>query len=310
MTDNSSSKVETLISIIIPIYNAQSTLQACIESVLSQSFNRYEIILINDGSTDDSKIISERYSEKHQNIRLINTINRGAYAARTLGVKYAFGKYVTFLDSDDTLKGNILQHVSEELNLDFDVLITSCKESSINTQEGFQKDLMSHKINAALHGRFFRSDILRNSLLEIPRYFIIGEDLILNLRVSLYANTIKYSQLSIYNYNLNIESITQNFKRSWEYERAFHQLIYKVFLSQLPSIDKELEIYYQLSFLGGCKLALLNNSRIDYSDIEWKRMKSLLNQHRKKLWWDEKLVLDIPSSSFCRNLIRVLYRFI
>lgn len=303
-------KATKMISIIIPIYNAEKTLHSCIESVISQNSNEYEIILINDGSTDNSQKICEEYDEKFQNIRLFNTENKGAYAARLLGVNRANGKYITFLDSDDTFKENVLRNVVEELKFNVDVLVTSCKKSFIINQAEYQKDLISYKINAALHGRFFRKDILCNSLLEIPRYFVVGEDLIFNLRVSLYAKKIKYSQLIIYNYNLNYASITHNFKRSWEYEKKFHLLIKKTFICQLPQMDEELEIYYYRSFLNGCKFALLNNSKIDYSDCEWKNMKGVLNQHREILYWDEKLIIDIPYSSFCRNLIRVLYKLI
>ena len=146
--------------------------------------------------------------------------------------------------------------------------------------------------------------------MDIPRYFVIGEDLILNLSSSLYARRIKYLSTVIYKYNLNIESITQNFKRTWEYERKFHLLIRDVFLNKLHKVSKRIYVYYQILFLQGCKLAILDKSRIDYTDPEWKKMKDVLNEHREMLRWDERLVIDVRLSWFCRNLIRILYKFI
>ena len=299
-----------MISIIVPIYNAESTLPECIESILSQEFGLYEIVLVNDGSTDNSQRICEVYKKKNSNIKLINIENKGAYAARTIGVKNASGRFITFLDSDDSFKKNSLKAIIEELETDIDILVTSCKENQLISQRQYQKDLMSNRVNAALHGRFFKNNIICDSMLDISRNFVIGEDLILNLRASLYAHRIKYSRAIIYNYNCNEGSITQNFKRSWDYEKDFHILINDVFMSQISTKNDEIETFYHLLFLRGCKLALLNKSKINYTDIEWKKMKNTLNQHREMLWWDEKLTLDIQWGWFCRNLIRVLYRFI
>ena len=299
-----------LISVIVPIYNSEKTLQSCIDSVLTQSFDDFELLLINDGSKDNSQSICEVYDKAKANVKLISVPNRGAYAARALGLKHASGRYVTFLDSDDTFKDNVFSEIAGRLDDKVDILVTACEENCNISRLTFQKDIVSNRINAALHGRFFRSDVLRKGLIEIHRDIVIGEDMLLNLRASLWATHIEYSQLIIYNYNLNTSSITQNFNRSWLYERKFHLLIRESFLNQLVNVDEELKVFCYVSFLKGCKLALLNKSKIDYDDIVWKEMKCVLSKHRDLLWWDEKLTLDIPSSLLCRILIRILYKFI
>lgn len=93
-------------SIIIPAYNAEKYLLDCVSSVLKQTINDYEIIIINDGSTDQTNIICESLLERNNNIKIINQENRGLSEARNVGIKYANGEYLLFLDSDDFLYGD------------------------------------------------------------------------------------------------------------------------------------------------------------------------------------------------------------
>lgn len=92
-----------LVSIIVPIYNAEKYLKECLESILNQTYKNIEIFLINDGSVDKSKEICEYYSKKYSNIKLINKKNEGVSKARNIGIKEAKGKYIFFCDSDDIM---------------------------------------------------------------------------------------------------------------------------------------------------------------------------------------------------------------
>ena len=98
-----------MVSVIIPIYNVEDYLAECIESVLSQSYKNYEIILINDGSTDNSGVIAKEYYDKYDNIHLINQSNKGLAESRNVGVSHARGEYIYFLDSDDKILENLLE---------------------------------------------------------------------------------------------------------------------------------------------------------------------------------------------------------
>ena len=97
-------------SVIIPVYNAGDYLRKCLESVLAQTFHEYEIICVDDGSTDTSRQILEEYCKKHRNIRILEQKNKGAGAARNLGLLNAQGEYVFFLDSDDFCHRNLLTY--------------------------------------------------------------------------------------------------------------------------------------------------------------------------------------------------------
>ncbi|HIY36843.1 MAG TPA: glycosyltransferase, partial [Candidatus Paraprevotella stercorigallinarum] len=92
-----------LISIIIPVYNSSAYLDKCIGSVLMQTYKNIEVILVNDGSDDDSFEICKKYAENDHRIKLINKDNGGVSSARNAGIKASTGRYIAFVDSDDTI---------------------------------------------------------------------------------------------------------------------------------------------------------------------------------------------------------------
>ncbi len=105
--------MQPLVSIIVPVYNAEKYLDACVNSVLSQTYSQFEIVLVNDGSNDNSAQICKAFARNHPNIVLINQENQGVSAARNAGMKQAKGQYITFLDADDTLPENALKALVE-----------------------------------------------------------------------------------------------------------------------------------------------------------------------------------------------------
>lgn len=102
-------------SIVIPIFNVSSFLPECLESVAQHSFRDYEVICVDDGSTDDSFAIAKRYVDENEHWQLIHQENQGLSGARNTGLKHALGDYVLFLDSDDRLKPDTLRILSENL---------------------------------------------------------------------------------------------------------------------------------------------------------------------------------------------------
>ncbi len=107
----------TKISVIIPVYNTATLLERCLDSLLQQTFSDYEVILINDGSTDGSLHILEKYTTKNNKFKLINQANAGQSAARNRGLEKARGEYVFFLDSDDYLPREALEIFIKTANL-------------------------------------------------------------------------------------------------------------------------------------------------------------------------------------------------
>ena len=97
------------ISIIIPCYNQENYISECLNSVVAQTFKDYEAIVIDDGSTDDSVEVIEKYTKKYENIRLIKQKNQGVIAARNNAIKQAKGKYIYPLDGDDIIANTVLE---------------------------------------------------------------------------------------------------------------------------------------------------------------------------------------------------------
>ena len=104
------------ISVIIPVYNSEKYLERCLNSVLSQTFQEFEAICINDGSTDTSLKILENYQNKDSRIKIINIENSGVSIARNIGLKKAVGKYISFVDSDDYIDNNFLEKLYIEID--------------------------------------------------------------------------------------------------------------------------------------------------------------------------------------------------
>lgn len=111
------------LSIIVPIYNVAPYLRKCVDSLLAQDISDYEIILVNDGSTDNSGEIAQQYADTYANAKLISQENKGLSVARNVGIKQANGKYIIFVDSDDYLQPNCLGDLIAQAEIDeLDVL--------------------------------------------------------------------------------------------------------------------------------------------------------------------------------------------
>ena len=100
-----------MISIIVPVYNVENYLEECLDSIKNQTYTDIEVILVNDGSTDNSQAICEKYCKQDPRFHLINQENQGQSVARNRGVKESVGKFIMFVDSDDVIKRDMLQQL-------------------------------------------------------------------------------------------------------------------------------------------------------------------------------------------------------
>lgn len=117
-----------LITVIVPVYNREKYLKACLDSILNQTYKELEIVVINDGSTDNSELIIKEYTVKYPNIIYIYQKNQGPSIARNNGLRRALGKYITFVDSDDIISENLIEILYKELIFNkADIVFTSLK---------------------------------------------------------------------------------------------------------------------------------------------------------------------------------------
>lgn len=117
-----------IISVIVPLYNGEKYLERCIESILNQSNENLEILLIDDGSTDSSIHICEKYKRLDNRVKIYNIPHKGVSAARNTGIIKATGDYFTFVDCDDYIENNMIQSYFNAIDLepDLDLIIWSC----------------------------------------------------------------------------------------------------------------------------------------------------------------------------------------
>lgn len=134
-----------LFSIIIPVYNVDKYIQACLDSVLGQTFSDWEAICVNDGSTDGSAAILEENAARDERIKVIDQPNAGTATARNTGIRAAQGDYVFFLDSDDWLEPESLQILADKLRGE-DILCFSGKRYFESTGTYHQADILAEKV--------------------------------------------------------------------------------------------------------------------------------------------------------------------
>ena len=126
-----------MISVIVPIYNVEEYLEECLESIRNQTYTNIEVILVNDGSTDGSKEICERFCQQDNRFKLVTQENQGLSAARNRGVKESIGEYIMFVDSDDVVKYNIVEVLFFYMNSAVDIVecqITRCKDELVDNK--------------------------------------------------------------------------------------------------------------------------------------------------------------------------------
>lgn len=160
-----------LVSVVIPVYCAQPYLRACMESLLQQSYDRLELIFVNDGSTDSSGMICDWYAGRHKNIRVIHQENRGVSAARNAGTALAQGDYIAFVDADDTVEKKYIENlVHAALQYEVEIAVCGCKLSGRQTEriltgrEAVRALLYQKCFDTAPWGKLFRREIAE----EVP----------------------------------------------------------------------------------------------------------------------------------------------
>ena len=122
-----------LVSVIVPVYNVEKYLRACLDSILAQSFSNYEIILIDDGSKDASGAICDEYVAKDSRIRVLHKENGGVSRARNAGLDMAQGEFVTFIDGDDTVDADYIGLMFREMvDNDYDIVRLSWERGGVN----------------------------------------------------------------------------------------------------------------------------------------------------------------------------------
>ena len=242
-------EINPLISVIVPVYNAEKRLVKCIDSILTQSYIHFELLLINDGSKDSSGTICDAYAQKDNRVKVFHKENGGASSARNIGIERATGEYIVFVDSDDYVEKIIYLLFVDPLNEDkFTFVVQSLKnlyddgieikqsvfKEGLYSEDNFSELFSINEINKKGYSvcKLYNTEIIKDNNLKFNPEVHYCEDLIFMLSYMLFINKVFLTTGTHYNY-IERGSLTKNYN-SYEsellflnYSQSFNQLVNK-----------------------------------------------------------------------------------
>ncbi len=279
------------ISIIVPFYNTHKYLKRCLNSIISQTFKDYEVILIDDGSTDYSYKIAERYKLRYNNIKLYKQENKGVASARNKGVLMAKGEYVAFVDSDDFIHKDYLKRmINVALQTNADVVCCNfywlfnneiaiknyinCKTGLFSNIAALNLVISDTYMQSYLWNKLWKRDLFVSLNIEFPNMFF--EDIATSFKLIYYANKVYIMKDSLYYYTQRSNSILHNFSFSTQGDYLKSLAIIKNFLDTH-------NIYYQtyksFNFLC-CKVMLVLVISLFMIHLQQKSFSSLFYNYK------------------------------
>lgn len=256
-----------LISIIIPVYNSEKYLAECLDSILNNTFRDFELLLINDGSTDSSAVICDEYAETDGRVSVFHQQNKGVSTARNLGLKHAKGKWLTFVDSDDVINNAYFDVFNQKHMVGVDLILLNIyrldadKAAPLVQLRDFNepRDRFMGEFSLYPHfpgpcGKFFKREIISVNNIFYDQNLEFGEDALFNLMYLQYTERISSYKKGKYFYRdtpnslskkqsyindgyllSKIEQILKNCYPTEIYGRYVHYPLYRYFFSIMNS---------------------------------------------------------------------------
>ncbi|MGM9947035.1 glycosyltransferase family 2 protein [Floccifex sp.] len=250
--------IKGLISIIVPIYKVENTLDRCVKSIMNQTYHDLEIILVNDGSPDKCPIMCNKYAEKDKRIKVIHKNNGGLSEARNFGLNAANGEFVMYVDSDDYIEIDACKRLLQGMQFDVDFVVGAIKEiredrilyqkhtNIIPNKVYSSRDFVIRSIEKnewyapAVLNLYRRDFLLKNQLFFKVGYYF--EDMEMLLRLFLASNRVLYVDYPFYNYVIRSNSIMTSNNSDKKVKMIID--IYKEWYQIISNIkDKEYQKY-------------------------------------------------------------------
>lgn len=294
---------DSLVSIIVPIYNAEKYLDSCIQSVLRQTYTNWELILIDDGSTDKSGRIAEEYGFADERITVFHQKNLGVSLARNQGIDEATGNYVVFLDADDELIEDCLAktvNIAEETNADV-VAGRSCENQELfqdriiwTGAEALENSLKDHLFTYSACAKLIRREFIGKT--RFTPDIRINEDSYFVFQLLCKQNVFVLTNDVIYFYRANSESSSRTvFSEKYFDILKVSDLKYKKIEEQFPQmhdLGKNMLLKARMNVLR----ILAVRTRDEYRDVEKKLLEYILDNKEDY----------IPSSKECNQWMFIL----
>lgn len=307
-----------LITVIVPIYNAENYLDKCICSIINQSYTNFELLLINDGSTDNSEAICNKYALNDKRIKVYDIENHGVGHARNVGIQQSKGEWLAFVDSDDYLgDSDYLSHLIKGCSYaGTDLCITkgyikSNKERNVFTESGCSFDtgyILKHivgynDIYLSPWGRLYKSSLIKSYNIEFPEDFHYAEDCCFNLEYMLHVSKPYIADTSAYYYRENVASITHSYRPYHHYLLCLEKLFsYYPMYRKFYDI-KEINDYFIGFHLVGNSLSILQ----DLYDKPYKYKERKLTIRELRGLFNLK---DVDYRVYCNNYVNRLKLFL
>lgn len=303
---------EILVSVIIPVYNVENYLSKCVDSLINQSYKNIEIILVDDGSQDNSGNICDEYAKNDSRIKVIHTENQGVSSARNIGLIVSSGVGICFVDSDDTVHVDYIYIlVSPWLENLSDISICSirdiyigkeiCRDIGIEHSGNFFEDY--HKIINVLRGpvaKLYRKDIITQNRIIFPLDVERGEDQIWNFQYYLHVSKYNITSKALYNYfHRDVHSLSKSLNP-------------KTYFDNLKKLEKEKEFFKTTNIKKWKNIlnqdafyCLENFAIVDYERNSYQRFKGIIEDIIKYI--DINNYINLKQRVICKFLKYKLY---
>lgn len=253
------------ISVIIPIYNAEKYLQETIESVLGQTYQNWELILVNDGSTDNSAVICRSWCANDNRIKYIETKNQGACYARNKGIEDSKGEYIFFMDADDLLTPDCLQHLKDQLII-HSVDIVSGNSQAFKKNKNYApctlhsndvvdsvimlNDVLTGRTIGSIWGKLYKKKSIENVLFHDG--LLLGQDINFLTRLFLEKKNLKVFRDShvVYRYRIVGNSISHSKKNSAKKVKSYIDAMIDVYDNYQSEIQESCIATFSKNLVG------------------------------------------------------------
>lgn len=301
------------ISIIIPVYNVEKYLEQCLDSILKQTRNDYEVIMIDDGSTDSSPSICDTYAQQYECMTVIHQKNKGLSSARNTGIRKAQGEWITFLDSDDWWEEKYLECMDFE---DVDLCVCGYNVVYPEKSEKVVRNLQSKVIPISDYisqvdnyygtifnfawGKLYRKDIvLRTGLFN--ENIVLVEDILFNINYYRECQTVRIIENSLVNYRQVSCSLSHRYHEDMfeYYELGYTNYI--GLLEQYGVYDEKVRLAILKRYWGNYVESLLGLTR---SNRGFREKKKIIREKQQKLLYKECLEEYIKGGLCMENRIQ------
>lgn len=320
-----------LISVIVPMYNSEEHIQKCLNSILNQTYGKLEVIVINDGSSDNSEYIVKDIMKKDTRIKCITIKNSGVSEARNVGLRMATGKYVTFVDSDDYIENNMYEILINLINKN-DIDLSICNfiieklDSSNHTKKSkvakkdyenitvFTNDEFFEKVLASDFGKgyscnkLFKLAIIKDNNLQFDKNIKISEDLLFVCNYLKYCKMVTYINKKLYHYVIrNVSAYNGKFSEKWLTGLATYEQL-KYLYKDKDRKSQDMYIFSYVCYLIELKKKILLSS--DQKCIEkHKYVFKELNKNFKKMLKSKNIPIKLKMKLCIKQIYIHISRF-